>query len=163
MNFNKIAHSFNSIKMPQVIGIFILLVAMLYLSPTRTIQKIISSILGRMCLVGFVVFFASHNILLGIGFTMVLFFLIQNNMKSFVVEGMESKESKANLKKPNKIDELLQSADTNNVVGVDKQSIHESIQAKSSNTLPIASSASSDDVGPSTESKSSFSMSESFI
>ena len=99
-------------------------------------------------------------------------------MKSFVIEGMESMtpEQKAALddKKasassnsskngPNDtVNKILQSADDANI-GVDKQAIHESIQAKPSNTLPVGSTASSDNVSPSTADKSSFSMSESFI
>ena len=192
INLDKAARFIDSIKMPQVVGIFLLLVACLFFSPKRKIQKIVSSILGRICLVGFVVFFARHNMLMGIAFVLIIIFSVQYNMKSFVIEGMESMtpEQKAALEDkkasassnsikngPNDtVNKILQSADEANVaadeanvaadeanIGVDKQAIHESIQAKPSNTLPVGSTASSDNVSPSTANKSSFSLSESFI
>jgi len=158
----------NSIKMPQIIGIFILLVTLLFISPKRTIQKILQSIWGRICMVGLVMLIAHHSMILGIVLTLILMYFIQINMNSFIIEGMtpmatENKKMESTDTSPNKmVNKLLQSAEDSEV-GVDKQSIHENIQPKSSNTLPVASTASSDKVSPSSEFGSKFNTVESFV
>jgi len=158
---NRIDYFSHSLKIDKIIGLFVLLVALIFLSPKRLSNRVFQSFIGRILVVGVVVFFSSHNIILGIFSVLIIAFFIQNNMKSFL-EGMEDgAESDKNatlklLKKKDTIQTLIDSSErasanaSSENSGVDKQMIHNTIQAKSSNELPIPSMVSSDDVIPAT-------------
>ena len=149
-----------------ILGLFLLLVAFLVLKP-RVILNIYNNILGRVLLIGLVLFFTTCNVALGLLSALCL--IIVSNM--FFIEGVNIEgltnlndkpdqmikpgltigddnvtsindtsdkvmvTTKPKTKEPEKtISDLKSQAETN---GVDRQSIQESIQAKSSKTIPV--------------------------
>jgi len=163
-SISKIIHLANSLKTQEVMGLFVLLVALLFLSSKQQVQLFFHSFLGRIVVVSLVALFASHNILLGISAVLVVLCIVQTNMKSFIIEGLTTAENveltdeqKATIKQ--KQDTLAQKVaetseklktETDSISGVDRESISEAIKAKPSNELPVPNSTSSDDVSPTT-------------
>ena len=150
-----------------IFGLFLLLVVILVIKP-RVIFNLYNNILGRVLLIGVVLFFTISNINLGL--FAALFQIIVSNM--FFTEGMDNLNLESGLtigddnavtsansqvkvttkdqitaKDGSKISELQSQAAEQ---GVDRQTIQESIQAKSSKTIPVnKSNFNSDDVSPS--------------
>ena len=154
-----------------ILGLFLLLVAFLVLKP-RVILNIYNNILGRVLLIGLVLFFTTCNVALGLLSALCLitvsnmFFMEGVNMGGVNMEGLTNLDDKpeqmikpgltigddnvtsandtsdkvivtTKLKTKNNertISDLKAQAETS---GVDRQSIHESIQAKSSKTIPV--------------------------
>lgn len=152
---SKIMHLVNALKMQEVVGLFTLLVALLLFSSKQHIQSFFHSFLGRIVVVGLVALFASHNLLLGICAVLVVLWITQANMKSFIIEGLTTSDNSVELTDEQKAaakqkqDTLAQKvADTTE--GVDRESIAEAIKARPSNELPVPKSSSSDDVSPTT-------------
>jgi hypothetical protein len=146
-----------------ILGLFILLVIILMLKP-RVIFNLHNNILGRVVLIGVVLFFTMNNVTLGLLTALCL--IIASNM--FFMEGLtnlsgltvgddnidgslnngntisvETKEQvKARAitsgKDGAKISELQEQAQTGGQEqGVDRTSIQESIQAKNPKTIPV--------------------------
>ena len=150
-----------------IFGLFLLLVVILVIQP-RVIFNLYNNILGRVLLIGVVLFFTISNITLGLLAALCL--IIVSNM--FFTEGMDNLNLESGLtigddnavtsansqvkvttkdqitaKDGSKISELQSQAAEQ---GVDRQTIQESIQAKSSKTIPVnKSNFNSDDVSPS--------------
>ena len=146
-----------------ILGLFLLLVAFLVLKP-RVILNIYNNILGRVLLIGLVLFFTTCNIALGLLSALCL--IIVSNM--FFMEGLTNLDDKPEeMIKPGLTigdDNVTDTSDTNAKLmvtskakskenestisdlkaqaqaetgGVDRQSIQESIQSKSSKTIPV--------------------------
>ena len=149
-----------------ILGLFLLLVAFLVLKP-RVILNIYNNILGRVLLIGLVLFFTTCNIALGLLSALCL--IIVSNMffmERVNMEGLTNLDDKPDIMiRPGLTigdDNVTSANDTSDKVivttklktkdnertisdlkdqaetgGVDRQSIHESIQAKSSKTIPV--------------------------
>ena len=147
-----------------ILGLFILLVIILMLNP-RVIYNLHNNVLGRVVLIGVILFFTTFNVTLGLLAALCL--IIASNM--FFMEGLnnlsgltvgednmdgtlntgdtisvETKDkvkanAKANVdsKDGAKISELQEQAQEG---GVDRISIQETIQSKNSKTMPPARS-----------------------
>ena len=159
-----------------IFGLFLLLVVILVIKP-RVIFNLYNNILGRVVLIGVVLFFTISNITLGLLAALCL--IIVSNM--FFMEGMDNLNSmdksmiqsgltigddnavspsgtqiqvttkdqiktKVEAKDGSTISELQSQAAAQ---GVDRQTVQETIQAKSSKTIPVdKSNFKSDDVSP---------------
>jgi hypothetical protein len=174
--------------------LFLLLVITLILKP-RVLFNLHRNILGRVVLVGVVLFFTMFNVTLGLLAALCL--IIASNM--FFMEGFDNvtigddnvdgslndgttvpvetrdkEKAKEKLmasgKDGSKLSEIQAQAETkaqdgeySEDQGVDRPSIHESIQPKSSKAMPVDKSRfSSDEVSPS-ESTSSTTSTETFV
>jgi hypothetical protein len=159
-----------------IVGLFLLLVAILIVKP-RVFYNLYNHILGRVLLIGVIIFFTTFNVTLGLFAALCL--IIASNM--FFIEGLSNlnegdpmikpgttigddnevssssdakltvtTKAKAKAKEKgdgSKISELQEQAEAQ---GVDRQTIHETIQAKSSKTIPTnPASFASEDVSPS--------------
>jgi len=114
-------------KMHGVIGLFIMLVSVLAISP-KTIKDAYDTILGRICLLAVVVFVSSENITLGL--LVVLILIISLNM--YLIEGLEN-----NQEPDSKCQNLVSKLKTIvNEEGVCKETIEDSVKPKSSKSLP---------------------------
>ena len=169
-----------------IVSLFLLLVVVLILKP-RVLFNLYRNILGRVVLIGVVLFFTMFNVTLGLLAALCL--IIASNM--FFMEGfdnvtigddnadgsssdgaavsVETKDKvKANATKDgSKLSELQAQAqakgEESEEEGVDKLSVHDSIQSKSSKTIPFdKSNFSSDEVRPS-ESTSTTTSTETFV
>jgi hypothetical protein len=127
-------------KIQVLFGLFILILIVLFMNP-RIINDVNKSVLGRIMLIGLVIYFTCHNTTLGL--LVALCLIIAINM--FVMEGIdetlapeiEEEEEKA-VTMPMEEEE-----------GVDTQTAHESIQPVESNTVPVSKDTfSSVDVAP---------------
>jgi len=76
-SISKIIHLANSLKTQEVMGLFVLLVALLFLSSKQQVQLFFHSFLGRIVVVSLVALFASHNNLLGISAVLVVLCIVQ--------------------------------------------------------------------------------------
>ena len=164
-------------------GLFLLLVILLILKP-KVLFNLYRNILGRLVLIGLVIFLTMFNVTLGLLAALCL--IIASNMffmegfnnetigddnvdgsssdgTTISVETKDKAKDKANAK-ANKLSEIQSQAQAKmEEQGVDKSSIHESIQAKSSKTIPVnKSNFSSEEVNPS-ESTSSTTSTETFV
>ena len=146
-----------------ILGLFILLVIILMLKP-RIIFNLHNNILGRVVLIGVVLFFTMNNVTLGLLTALCLiiasnmFFMegltnlsgltvgddnidgSLNNGKTISVETKEQVKARAitSGKDGAKISELQEQAQTGEQEqGVDRTSIQESIQAKNPKTIPV--------------------------
>jgi hypothetical protein len=160
-----------------IVGLFLLLVAILIVKP-RVFYNLYNHILGRVLLIGVIIFFTTFNVTLGLFAALCL--IIASNM--FFIEGLSNLNEGDAMIKPgttigddnevssssdakltvttkakdrdkgskgdgSKISELQEQAEEQ---GVDRQTIHETIQAKSSKTIPTnPASFASEDVSPS--------------
>jgi hypothetical protein len=142
-----------------ILGLFLLLVIILILKP-RVLLNLHNNILGRVVLIGVVLFFTMCNVSLGLLAALCL--IIVSNM--FFMEGMDNitaytvgednvdgslntgdtitvetkakvaAKDKVSSKDGAKISELKDQAEQG---GVDRVSIHETIQAKNPKTIPV--------------------------
>ena len=150
-------------KIQVLIGLFVLIVVVLVLNP-RVINDIHKTILGRIMLIGLVIFFTTHNTTLGL--LVALCLIIAINM--FFMEGIDAtlstpdataitivednvttdpttQQIKISTEKKDKDNKI----NVDNEDGVDKQTAHESIQPVESAAIPIDKSEfSSTDVAP---------------
>jgi len=161
-----VKHFTKKMDVCPLIFLFVLLVVISYLSPRLFIQQIFDSAWGRFFIVLFIIFFAHQNFILGILTVLFVIYMKHRSKEFYVIEGMtdadvEAKkdEAKANLT-PEQQEALdakkKEMKDKKDAVaakaeGVDKEAIRQSLQAKSSNQLPVPSSQSSDDVSPNVE------------
>jgi hypothetical protein len=146
-----------------IAGLFLLLVATLIVKP-RVFYNLYNHILGRVLLIGVVIFFTLCNVTLGLLAALCL--IVASNM--FLIEGLDNLHSSTGTTIGD--DNALTSSDAKLTVttkseskdkdgqkineldaqGVDRQTIHETIQAKSSKTIPVdANIFNSEDVKPS--------------
>ena len=152
-----------------ILGLFLLLVVILVLKP-RLILNMYNNILGRVVLIGLVLFFTTCNVALGLLAALCL--IIVSNM-FFIVEGLTNLDSETEpMVKPGLTigDDTVTSNDANmnnkiNIItkakekgitvngdgsklselqsqaqedeGVDRQTLQETIQSKSSKTIPV--------------------------
>lgn len=147
-------------KKQGILGLFLLLVIILILKP-RVLFNLHNNILGRVVLIGVVLFFTMCNVTLGLFAALCL--IIASNM--FFMEGMDNitaytvgednvdgslntgdtvtvetkskvaAKAKVSSKDGAKISELQDQAEQQG--GVDRVSIHETIQAKNPKTIPV--------------------------
>lgn len=128
-------------KIQVLFGLFILILIVMFMNP-RIINDVNKSILGRIALIGLVIYFTCHNTTLGL--LVALCLIIAINM--FVMEGIdetlapeveEEEEKSVTMPMPTEED------------GIDTQTAHESIQPVESNTIPVSKDTfSSVDVAP---------------
>jgi hypothetical protein len=141
-------------KIQFLIGLFVLIVVVLVLNP-RVINDIHKTILGRIVLIGLVIFFTAHNTTLGL--LVALCLIIAINM--FFMEGIDETLSKtigddnvitdSTEPKINVSTTALKEEEEDKNDGVDKQTVHESIQPIESASIPVKKSDfSSIDVAP---------------
>jgi hypothetical protein len=178
-------------KKVGIVSLFLLLVVALILKP-RVLFNLHRNILGRVVLIGLVLFFTMFNVTLGLLAALCL--IIASNM--FFMEGFDNVtigddnvdgtlndgttvtvETKDKVKerakeRAKKLSELQAQAQNKTEAeteveteeqGVDRPSIHDSIQPKSSKTIPVDKSKfSSDEVSPS-ESTATTTSTETFV
>jgi len=132
-------------KMRGILGLFLSLVIALVISP-RTIKNIYDTILGRLVLIGIIVFFTIHNVTLGL--LVALIVIISSNM--FLFEGVENMPVNAKEQMPVTAKELdmVKKKKIGDGDGVDPITIQESIKPVPSNNLTIPNTSSSEDVAP---------------
>ena len=147
-------------KIQVLIGLFVLIVVVLVLDP-RVINDIHKTILGRIMLIGLVIFFTAHNTTLGLLVALCLIIAINMFfMEGMAVEGDENKNSPATTIGDDnvitdstmpqiKVSTTAPEEEEDKNVGVDKQTVHESIQPIESAAIPVKKSDfSSTDVAP---------------
>lgn len=143
-------------KTKAIFGLFVVLVIILALNP-RIINNIYSTILGRLALIGIVIFFSMNNVILGL--LVALAIITASNQFGSFVEGMDTMaqtigedntpitgqqvvltKTAADMVKQ-KISELKASTTTNatttNATGIDKETIRNSIMPKDSKTIKL--------------------------
>lgn len=125
-------------KIQVLFGLFILILIVMFMNP-RIINDVNKSVLGRIALIGLVIYFTCHNTTLGL--LVALCLIIGINM--FVMEGIdETLDQEEEEEKP-------VTMTTEEEDGVDTQTAHESIQPVESNTIPVSKDTfSSVDVAP---------------
>jgi hypothetical protein len=158
-------------KKHGILGLFLLLVVILVLKP-GIILNMYDNILGRVVLIGIVVFFTTCNVALGL--LAALCFIIISNVFFMVgsntnIEGLTNLDNPQAMIKPGLTigDDNVSSTDTNNKLkvitkakangititgngsklseiqaqaeeqGVDRQTLQETIQSKSSKSIPV--------------------------
>ena len=129
-------------KIQVLFGLFILILIVMFMNP-RIINDVNKSVLGRIALIGLVIYFTCHNTTLGL--LVALCLIIGINM--FVMEGIDetlAPEVEEEEEKP-----VTMSMPTEEEDGIDTQTAHESIQPVESNTIPVSKDTfSSVDVAP---------------
>ena len=162
-------------KIHGLIGLFLMLVVIIAVSP-RFINNIYDTILGRIVLLGVVIFFTAHNTTLGLLVALCLIvvsnkYLIEGNenmadsKEGQKTEGEEKKTEKEE-KKTEGVKEAVSDTEKNtkekDLIGLgDPIVAHESIQSVDSSAFPVSKDDfKSDDVKPvtSTASKDGFSL-----
>lgn len=143
--------------------LFTLLIIVLIVSP-RSLNNLYNNTLGRLALIALIIFFAMHNVTLGL--LAALCIIIASNMYMF--EGLEgmSEEDKEKMKDkvttsdpatttvpattPATTHTTTTHSTTHSTDGVDKEAIKDAIQAKESNTITVAKAnfASTEEVAP---------------
>ena len=135
--------------------LFTILIIVLIVTP-RSLNNLYNNTLGRLALIALIIFFAMHNVTLGL--LAALCVIIASNMYMF--EGLEgmSEEDKEKIKDkvttattadPTTTHTTTHST-THSTDGVDKEAIKDAIQAKESNTITVAKAnfASTEEVAP---------------
>jgi hypothetical protein len=143
--------------------LFTLLIIVLIVSP-RSLNNLYNNTLGRLALIVLIVFFAMHNVTLGL--LAALCIIIASNMYMF--EGLEGMSEEDKQKMKDKVTTATtadpstthstdpttthSTATTHSTDGVDKEAIKDAIQAKESNTITVAKAnfASTEEVAPTT-------------
>jgi hypothetical protein len=157
-------------KMHILAGLLVFLILILLINPS-VFRNMYSSILGRICLVIVVIFFAMNSVTLGLLTALII--IIASNM--FMREGLDNMDTTStspmattmanttmnspmstedrpiinaiqNKKDSNSATQPTPSAPTN---GVDLQTIQQSLQSQSSSTLPVTPPSSTENVSPS--------------
>ena len=138
-----------------ILGLFVLLVIILMIKP-RVFYNLYNHILGRVLLIGVVLFFTMFNVTLGLLAALCL--IIVSNM--FFMEGLDNMtigddnvvspdEAKIKVSTRAEKEEKEKKEKEEEVVGVDRQRVHETIQPKSSKTIPVDKNIfNSEDVSP---------------
>lgn len=111
-----------------IIGLFLLLIVVFLVKP-GVINNIYDTILGRIVLLGIVIFFTSHNTTLGL--LVALCLIVASN--KFLIEGNENMEQTLEKEKE-------EEKESEEVTGVDPITAHESIQPLDSATVPVKKS-----------------------
>jgi cytoskeletal protein RodZ len=122
--------------------LFTLLIIVLIVNP-RSLNNLYNNTLGRLALITLIIFFAMHNVTLGL--LAALCVIIASNMYMF--EGLEGMSDEDKKKLKDKVTTATTSTDpttatttttTHSTDGVDKEAIKDSIQAKASNAITVA-------------------------
>jgi uncharacterized protein YpmB len=126
--------------------LFTLLIIVLIVSP-KSLNNLYNNTLGRLALIALIVFFAMHNVTLGL--LAALCVIIASNMYMF--EGLEGMSEEDKEKMKDKVTTATTTAPTttsphttthstttHSTDGVDKEAIKDAIQAKESNTITVA-------------------------
>jgi hypothetical protein len=135
-----------------ILGLFALLVIILMVNP-RIFFNLYNNILGRVVLIGVVLFLTTFNVTLGLLGALCL--IIASNM--FFMEGLDNmtigddnavstEDAKIKVTTGGKTKETAKEKEP---VGVDLQRVHETIQPKNSKSIPVdKTNFKSDDVSP---------------
>lgn len=141
-------------KMRGIVGLFIV-VCITLLFKSHFIKNMYNTILGRIALISIIIFFSLNNVTLGLLIALCLI-IILNKFRNFS-EGM----SVMNEQEPKNVSTIINvntglkqpklkiNKDYINGVGVDVQSIEQSIASVDSNKLPISNNNSSENVSAS--------------
>jgi hypothetical protein len=121
--------------------LFTLLIIVLIVSP-RSLNNLYNNTLGRLALIALIIFFAMHNVTLGL--LAALCIIIASNMYMF--EGFDGMSEEDKEKLNNKMTSTTTPSTTTpstttpstSTDGVDKEAIKDAIQAKASNTITVA-------------------------
>ena len=157
-------------KMHGLGFLFIMLIVVLIVSP-KSLNNLYNNTLGRVALIGLIIFFAMNNVTLGL--LAALCVIIASNMYMF--EGLENmtEEEKEKIKEkaatltttipttttpstttttttPSTTTSTTSTTSTTTGDGVDKEAIKDAIQAKASNAIPVTKDdfGSSENVAP---------------
>ena len=126
-------------KEKSMLALSVGLLIILAIKP-EMVATMYSSILGRLVLIGAVIFFSMNNLTLGLLIALVIISGL-NQFGSFT-EGMENQEKakeKDTLQTSTQPPETpLQPVQVQNNVGVDKEDIKNAIMSKDSKTIPIS-------------------------
>lgn len=124
-----------SIKTQSIWALFAVLVIILAIHP-RIINNIYGSILGRLLLVGMVVFFAMNNTVLGL--LVALSIITAMNQFGSFVEGMENNNTdKQTVLTDSAVKNTISKLKQEISEGVDKEDIKMAIASKSSKQIPV--------------------------
>lgn len=154
-------------KKHGILGLFLLLVVILVLKP-RIILNMYDNILGRVVLIGIVIFFTTCNVALGLLAALCLiivsnmFLIVGSNMEGLtnlddgtIKPGLTIGDDNANSTDSTDKLKVITKAKTNTITGdgsklseiqaqaqaeekgVDRQTVQETIQSKSSKSIPI--------------------------
>ena len=119
----------------SIVALNVLLIIVLAVKPDM-VTNMYSSILGRLVLIGAVIFFSMSNITLGLLVALVIISGL-NQFGSFT-EGMENKiEVTTSVDKDKAKEKVAAMPTTEAVVCVDKEDIKNTIMAKDSKTIPV--------------------------
>jgi hypothetical protein len=138
-------------KIKSISALFIALIIILIVSP-RTIHNIYNSILGRVALIGIVIFFSMNNVTLGL--LIALAVIAASNQFSPFVEGMETTIGEDNITtkgiQPVLTGKLVEDAKQKaEELGVDKEDIKNAVASKESKSIPLdPNSMKSEEVSP---------------
>lgn len=126
-------------KTQSIGALFIALVIILAIHP-RIVHNIYSSVLGRLLLVGIVVFFAMNNAVLGL--LVALTIITASNQFGSFSEGMENitddkKQIILTASAADAVKKTISQLKENNAEGIDKEDIKNAIASKSSKQIPI--------------------------
>ena len=127
--------------------LFILLILLLVFKPD-IIKNMYNTFLGRLILVGIVIFFAMNNMTLGLLTAFV--FIIFSNM-IFYKEGLDNMQSKEPITSDTTTSSKKENDKEATQSNIDLETIKNSIQSKPSSTLPTATPGSSENVTPATK------------
>jgi hypothetical protein len=147
-------------KMNILIGLFFVLLVILVLNP-RIIRNLYSSIIGRCILILIVLFFSMNNITLGLLTALIV--IIASNM--FLFEGLDNMDTSTTTTLPAKTEKEIAKEQLEKKIdaktneedkdgGIDLETIKNSIQAKSSNSLPVTTTTTTEE--PSASSQEAF-------
>jgi hypothetical protein len=121
-------------KEKSIVALNVLLIIVLAVKPDM-VTNMYSSILGRLVLIGAVIFFSMSNVTLGLLVALVIISGL-NQFGSFT-EGMENKIEVTTSVDKDKLKEKV-TVVRDAVVGVDKEDIKNAIMAKDSKTIPVS-------------------------
>ena len=140
-------------KMNILIGLFFVLLVILVLNP-RIIRNLYSSIIGRAVLILIVLFFSMNNITLGLLTALVV--IVASNM--FLFEGLDNMDTTStstplttNDIEKDKAHKTVDTKPDEPANGVDLETIKNSIQPKSSNSLPATTTTTTEEPSPSSK------------
>lgn len=146
-------------KQHTMFALLILLILVLFVNP-EVFRNLYLSVLGRLLLVGVVIFFASNNLLFGL--VSVLIITIGSDMliRNGMMEGLENinvttSSQTTQVTPDSTISEIKQANDeapANVSGGLDLETIKDAIKPKQSSSIPVSKDTfTSDDVTPSTK------------
>ncbi len=121
-------------KEKSIVALNVLLIIVLAVKPDM-VTNMYSSILGRLVLIGAVIFFSMNNLTLGLLVALVIISGL-NQFGSFT-EGMENKIEVITSVDKDKATETVATI-SEPTVGVDKEDIKNAIMAKDSKTIPVS-------------------------